>query len=150
MYRIAQAADKSRRLEDLYQSVHEIIQDVMPANNFYIALYDEKEDLIHFPYFVDEVDVPSPPQEPGKGLTEYVLRTGKALLCTPAVHGELQLRNEAELVGVPSPIWLGVPLVVENKSIGVMTVQHYTDPEAYGKREQYMLEFVSPKGIEEF
>ncbi|MCZ6776852.1 MAG: PAS domain S-box protein, partial [Ignavibacteria bacterium] len=143
VYRIAQAADKSRRLEDLYQSVHEIIQDVMPANNFYIALYDEKEDLIHFPYFVDEVDVPSPPQKPGKGLTEYVLRTGKSLLCTATVHEELQRRGEAELVGVPSPIWLGVPLVVENKSIGVMTVQHYTDPEAYGKREQYILEFVS-------
>jgi PAS domain S-box-containing protein len=143
VYRIAQAADRASGLDDLYRAVHEIIQQVMPANNFYIALYDEREDLIHFPYFVDEFDVPSPPQKPGKGLTEYVLRTGKSLLCTREVHEELQDREEAELVGVPSPIWLGVPLVIENKTIGVMTVQHYTDAEAYGQREQHILEFVS-------
>jgi signal transduction histidine kinase len=76
-------------------------------------------------------------------LTAYVLRTGKSLLCTQAVHDELERQGEIKLLGVASAIWLGVPLVVEGKTIGAMVVQHYTDPTAYGEREQHMLEFVS-------
>ena len=36
-----------------------------------------------------------------------------------------------------------MPLIVEGKTIGAMVVQHYSDPQAYGEREQHMLEFVS-------
>ncbi|MFN0158430.1 MAG: PAS domain S-box protein [Bacteroidota bacterium] len=143
VYRIAQAADAAPQLDDLYVAVHRIIQEVMPANNFYIALYDESDDLLHFSYFVDEVDVPSPPMPPGKGLTAYVLRTGRSLLCPDDILTELIRNGEAELVGAPSPIWLGVPLIVANKTIGAMVVQHYADPKAYGVVEQHMLEFVS-------
>ena len=32
---------------------------------------------------------------------------------------------------------------MESKTIGVMTVQHYSDPKAYGQRELRMLEYVS-------
>jgi two-component system cell cycle sensor histidine kinase/response regulator CckA len=143
VYRIAEQADRCATLAELYQAVHEIIQDVMPARNFYIALYDEKEDLLSFPHFVDEVDVPLPPQKPGRGLTAYVLRTGKSLLCTLGVHEALERAGEVELVGVQSPIWLGVPLRIGEKTIGVMAVQHYSDASAYGEREQHILEYVS-------
>lgn len=143
VYRIAQAADVSPTLDELFRAVHGIIAEVMSANNFYISLYDPGTDLISFPYFVDEVDTAGPPRHPEKGLTEYVLRTGKPLLCDTVIHERLLARGEAELIGEPSPIWLGIPLIVEKKVIGVMTVQHYSDPHAYGEREQHMLEFVS-------
>lgn len=143
LYRIAQAAEDAITPDDLYQAVHEIIKNAMPARNFYIALYDEKEDLLQFPYFVDEIDTPSPPMKAGKGLTAYVLRTGRGLLCSNERFKELVDQGEAELVGIPSPIWLGVPLIVASKTIGVMVVQHYSDPKAYGPAEQTFLEFVS-------
>jgi GAF domain-containing protein len=73
----------------------------------------------------------------------YVLRTGESLLCTQAVHDELERQGAIKLLGVPSAIWLGVPLIIEGKTIGAMVVQHCSDPKAYGKREQHMLEFVS-------
>jgi PAS domain S-box-containing protein/putative nucleotidyltransferase with HDIG domain len=144
VYQIARAADESASLDDLYKSVHEIVRTVMPADNFYIALYDAGDDLISFPYFVDEEDVPpAGPEKPGKGLTEYVIRTGKPLLCDDAADRELQRNGEVEVIGAPSAIWLGVPLNVEKKTIGVMVVQHYSDPRAYGPRELRMLEYVS-------
>ena len=143
VYRIAEQADRCATLAELYQAVHEIIQGIMPARNFYIALYDEKEDLLSFPYFVDEVDVPLPPQKPGRGLTAYVLRSGKSVLCTLDVHEQLERAGEIELVGTQSPIWLGVPLRMGEKTIGIMTVQHYSDATAYGEREQHILEYVS-------
>jgi PAS domain S-box-containing protein len=143
VYHISRAADKSASLNDLFKSVHEIISTVMPAKNFYISLYDDKNNLISFPYFVDEFDAPPPPTKPRKGLTEYVLRTGRSLLCDDAADRELRHRGEVELLGAPSSIWLGVPLTVDNKTIGVMVVQHYSDPNAYGHRELRMLEYVS-------
>jgi PAS domain S-box-containing protein/putative nucleotidyltransferase with HDIG domain len=143
VYRIAEAADMSGSLDELYQSVHRIIGTVMPAGNFYIALYDRGRDLISFPYYVDEEDLPPEPIKPAKGLTEFVIRTGRALLCDEATDLMLRGRGEVEVVGAPSAIWLGVPLNLDGKTIGVMVVQHYSDPRAYGPAELRMLEFVS-------
>lgn len=143
VYRIAQAADTSAGLGDLFKSVHGIIGTVMPAGNFYIALYDREKDLISFPYFVDEADAPPAPVKPGKGLTEYVIRTGKSLLCDEATDQVLRVRGEVEVVGAPSAIWLGVPLIVDGTTTGAMVVQHYSDPKAYGPRELKMFEYVS-------
>ena len=143
IYRIAHAADQAESLETLYPSIHASIREVMAADNFYIAIYDEKNNLLSFPYFVDEEDFPVPPQKPSRGLTEYVLRTGKSVLCDDALSDELIQRGEVELVGANSAIWLGVPLIVEGKTIGVMVVQNYKNVRAYGEREQRILEFVS-------
>jgi PAS domain S-box-containing protein/putative nucleotidyltransferase with HDIG domain len=143
VYRIADATDSSLRLADLYKSVHEIVGTVMPAGNFYIAIYDREKELIRFPYFVDEVDPPPAPLRPSKGLTEYVIRTGKPLLCDEATDLELRQAGKVEIIGAPSAIWLGVPLRVENVVVGAMVVQHYSDPKAYGPAELRMLEFVS-------
>ncbi|MEN6561052.1 MAG: PAS domain S-box protein [Acidobacteriota bacterium] len=143
VYKIAQAADTSAGLDDLYRSVHRIIGTAMPAGNFYIALYDEARGLIRFPYFVDEIDPPPAPVKPGKGLTEYVIRTGRSLLCDEETDLILRNRGEVEIIGAPSTIWLGVPLIVDGKTTGAMVVQHYGNPNAYGPAEQRMLEFVS-------
>ena len=77
LYRISEAALAARSLNDLYGLIHQIVNELMPAKNFYIALYDEATDLINFPYLVDERDNSAPLQRPGKGLTAYVLRTGQ-------------------------------------------------------------------------
>jgi two-component sensor histidine kinase len=47
------------------------------------------------------------------------------------------------MVGAPSAIWLGVPLKIDKETIGVMVVQHYSSPNAYGPQELRMLEYVS-------
>jgi PAS domain S-box-containing protein len=143
VFRIAQVQDTSQTLDDLYSEVHRLIQEVMPAKNFYIALYDKEKDLLSFPYCVDEVNRPDPPRKLGKGLTEYVLKTGKSLLCTPAVNEELKKRGEIELVGVQSKIWLGVPLIIDEQVVGVLAVQDYSDVNRLGTEQQHMLEFVS-------
>ncbi len=143
VYMISQAQNKSTSLDDLYSAVHDIVSTVMPANNFYIALYDRKDDAISFPYFADEKNESSGPNKTGKGLTEYVIRTGKSLMSDAATARELSEREDIELVGTPPAIWIGVPLNVEGVTIGVMAIQHYTDPDAYGERDLKMLEYVS-------
>jgi PAS domain S-box-containing protein len=143
VYRISQAVESSENLDALYSAVHDIIRDVMPADNFYIAHYHEKDELLTFPYFVDTVDAPPKPRKAGRGLTEYVLRTCKSLLANKEVLKKLKEMNEAEMIGALSPIWLGVPLKVAEKPIGIIALQDYSNPDAYGERELTMLEYVS-------
>ena len=143
LYEIARAPETVKSLNDLYHVVHLIIKGLMPAENFYVCLYDEKEDLLHYPYFVDEIDAWPQPEKPGKGLTAYVLRTGRTLLCDTVLDKELVRCGEVEMVGSPSACWLGAPLKVGEKIIGIIALQHYSDSKAYGEREKQILDFVS-------
>ncbi len=143
IFRISEAAISSESLDDLFRSIHRVIADLMPARNFYIALYDHVDNILSFPYFVDEYDSPPAPKHPGRGLTEYVLRTGKPLLASPEVFSELERRGEIESIGAPSIDWLGVPLRIDNNAIGVLVVQTYTEGVRYGEEEKEILKFVS-------
>ncbi|MFZ2054877.1 MAG: histidine kinase dimerization/phosphoacceptor domain -containing protein, partial [Candidatus Aminicenantales bacterium] len=143
IFRISEAAISSESLEELFQSIHRVISDLMPAKNFYIALYDPGTDLLSFPYFVDEFDPPPNPKKPGRGLTEFVLRTGKPLLASPEVFVQLVRRGEVESIGAPSIDWLGVPLNIDGSTIGVLVVQTYTEGVRYGEEEKDILKFVS-------
>ena len=115
----------------------------MEAKNFYIALYDRETDLLSFPYFVDEQDERPEPFKPGRGITGYVLRTGKPLLATPEVFEELCRKGEVEAMGAPSIDWLGVPLIAGDRAIGVLVVQTYTEGARYGDDEEEILTYVS-------
>lgn len=145
VYRMSHVAHTAPNLQELLRELHEIVNELVPAQNFYVALYDDERELLHFPYFVDEYDTPRdvPPRRPAKGLTEYVLRTGAPLLATPEVHGALITRGEAELIGAPSIDWLGVPLKVKDRTIGVVVTQTYSEGVRYGEAELDILTFVS-------
>src|SRR5205823_1557916 len=56
---------------------------------------------------------------------------------------DLERRGEVELIGAPSLDWLGVPLKIGDRTIGVLAVQTYTSGVRYGEREQDILQFVS-------
>jgi len=143
VYQIAHLAHQAEDLNDLFGRVHRIIQDVMPAENFYIALYDRKANHISFPYFVDEKEPPPSGGPPDRGFTSYVISTGEPLLVDKAAVADLLARGEVELRGEPSSTWLGVPLKNAGITIGMMAVQHYSDTSALRQREAEILEFVS-------
>lgn len=144
VYRISEATHTAENLDNLFKEIHQIISTIMPAKNFYIALYDENSDLISFPYFVDEVDEPPlAPSLPGRGLTEYVLRTGEPLFASPEVFHDLVNKGEVELVGIDSFDWLGVPLKIKNTSIGVLVVQSYNQHDRYTIEDLDHLVFVA-------
>ena len=143
LYRIAEAADTVEDIDSLYESIHGIVGALMWARNFYIALYDASNDVLSFPYFVDEVDTAGPPARPGRGLTEYVLRTGEPLLASPEVFAGLVAAGAVEDVGVPGVDWLGVPLKRGEATFGVLVVQSYTESLRYAEADRDLLTFVS-------
>ncbi|HEV2962281.1 MAG TPA: PAS domain S-box protein [Candidatus Angelobacter sp.] len=144
LYRISEQASSAEHLDTLYQSIHEIIGELMEARNFYIALWDPASQRITFPYFRDERNVPPPePMPRGKGLTGYVLRSGQPLLATHEVVQRLVEAGELERCREDSRIWLGVPLRFGGSVIGVLALQSYDGHITYGEQEKYILTFVS-------
>ena len=140
---ILEAANSEKNLSELFRFIHTCIKKLMKADNFYVAYYKRDSDLLTFPYFVDEVDHDSSSKKLGKGLTEYVLRTGKSALVDLLKDEDLRKKGEIELIGPQSPIWLGVPLKIKEKTIGVLVVQDYEDPSTYTPAHQQILDVIS-------
>ncbi len=143
IYEISEAANNAEDLPALYSRIHAVIRQLMNADNLYIASHDPTTNLLSFPYYVDERD-PTPPTRPlARGLTEYVLRTGRPLLADPATRAELSKRGDCIPVGHPAALWLGVPLALRGRPFGVLAVQEYHDPTAFGPEEKDVLGFVA-------
>ena len=143
LYAIAARSQAAEDLQQFFGAIHGILGQLMNARNFYIALYDPQSQLLSFPYFVDEKDSTPGPKPLGRGLTEYVLRSGEPLLATPSVFEELATRGEVNLIGSQSVDWLGVPLKSGAGCIGVLAVQSYTEQARFSERDREILKFVS-------
>ncbi len=143
IFRISEAAVTAKDLPALYAEVHRIVSRLMPAENFYIALHDPETDLLSFPYFVDQEETAPAPYKAGRGLTEYVLRSGKPFYASTEGYERLVSLGEVVRIGPTSLDWVGVPLVANGRTIGVLVVQTYERGVRYGERERDVLSYVS-------
>jgi len=143
LYRISDCANSVDDLGQLFQALHKIIGELMYAQNLYIALLDDSGDYLHFPYFVDESDPAPSGRKLGKGLTEYVLCTGKSLLADFEKIRSLENKGEIEPLGPDCIDWLGAPLRQGNKVFGVIALQSYDPAIRYRERDKEILTYVS-------
>jgi diguanylate cyclase (GGDEF)-like protein len=143
LFRIAELANTSEGLEKFYAAMHQVISGLLYARNFYIALIDVESGHLTFPYSVDDIDSVRPPRAHGRGLTEYVLRHGKPLLADPREVERLIALGEVSHFGTRAVCWLGVPLVLGGKAMGVLALQSYSPEHTYSERDQELLTFVS-------
>ncbi len=143
LHQISEAAHSTATLPDLFHRIHGIIGGLLPARNFFVALYDESKDELSFPYFVDEQDAPPGPRKLSDGtLTGQVIRSGTALLLTRETREEGS-RQQLPVVGSDSLDWLGVPLKSRSRIIGAVVLQSYSGEVTYTGRDKILLEFVS-------
>jgi two-component system cell cycle sensor histidine kinase/response regulator CckA len=138
-FEIIHAVNVTDNLDDLLSLIHIALKKVLYAENCFIALYEPGTGMFHFPFFVDQFDQAPPPQRVGKSCTAHVYRTGQAMLIPQRTFDLLAEEGKVELVGTPSPSWLGVPLRTPAATIGVLVVQHYEDENAYTERDQEFL-----------
>jgi len=147
LYNISKAANSPISLKQLYRSIHKELGTVIDTTNFYIALVDEKEDKIFFPYHIDEKDdnFPILNFSTSNTITAYVIKTGKSLLNNNSQYEEMATQGILNVMGSTTPqnVWLGVPLKVEDRVIGAMAVQSYTNPNIYHEEDIKIMEFVS-------
>jgi signal transduction histidine kinase/DNA-binding response OmpR family regulator/uncharacterized protein YigA (DUF484 family) len=145
LYEIADAASAVKDLQSFYKILHKIIGKLMYAKNFFIATYDDQRGLLSFPYFVDEKDkAPIPqPLTNFRGMTGWIIRSGKMLKHGGSQYYELVTKKEIELVGTLGGDGIGVPLKSNNKTIGVIFIQSYTEGIGYTDEDDEVMEFVA-------
>jgi diguanylate cyclase (GGDEF)-like protein len=143
LHGISEAAHHNHDLPELFRRIHEIIGELLPARNFFVALYDAGIDRLSFPYFVDQFDPHPEPRPLDSGtLTAEVIRHGRAFLVTPDTQAELPAGMRS-VVGSESIDWLGVPLISNDSAIGALVVQSYDGAVRFSERDQALLAFVS-------
>lgn len=140
---ISEAANAAEDLLALFRRIHRIVSQLLPAINFFVALYDAENDELTFPYFVDEHDQPPMPRPLDSGtLSAHVIRTGQALLLTP--DSDVPLPEHAGTIIGKDPLdWLGVPLNSPKGVIGALVVQSYSGGVRYTEHDKQLLQFVS-------
>ncbi len=145
LYRIAALAGGTEDSDRFFAEVHATVGDLLDARNFYVALLSEDGQTVEFPYAVDQYDREWPARSRGRGLTEYVLRTGQPQLVDDARADALVSRGEIvkRPMDTPARVWLGVPLYDEHRPFGVVAVQSYDNVLAYDMRDVELLTFVS-------
>jgi len=145
LFRIAELTNTSATISEFCAAVHAVIGQLLYAHNFFVALLVDNDSAFDFPYAVDEVDPSSLFQRRKlrKGLSEYVLHSGQPLLVDAAKVDQLVAEGAIESIGTTAVGWLGVPLIMNDRSAGVLVVQSYTPGIGYSARDQELLSFVA-------
>jgi diguanylate cyclase (GGDEF)-like protein len=146
LFQIAELSSRQGDTHELFESLHGIVGELLSAQNFYIALYDQGTGEVSFPYYVDEKKDPNPLPRSGRhGLTEYVIRQRRACLIDYDDATSLTERGEIEASTdrIRSQSWLGIPLFEGEVVRGIIAVQSYTPEIRYTLRDQDLLTFVS-------
>jgi len=95
--------------------------------------------MINFPYRHGDVSGSRPR---GEGLTSKIIDTGEALLLNSDVDGRVAAMG-TKRVGKAARSYLGVPITVEGRAEGVISVQSTEREGAYGTDDQRLLETIA-------
>ncbi|MEZ5197334.1 MAG: PAS domain S-box protein [Bacteroidales bacterium] len=142
VYNISNAVSTTRDLNELFTVIRIELDKVIDTSNFFIAMYDKKEDKITLPYFVDEKDrfVEFPE---GPTLTQYLINVNKPLLLRENDLKKLAEDKVIEIHGSMAKVWLGVPLNCKEHTIGAIVLQNYTNESAFNYADLKLVNYVS-------
>ena len=152
LFSISNAVNTTSNLDNLFESIHKSLNQIMMLPNFYIALYNKEKDWLTFPYFIDEKDCNasnspskignvSDPLSPSS--TSWVIQSGTSLLLQKEELINRVQKINKKLVGTTPEIWMGSPLKVQEKVIGAIVAQSYSDPSLYNKKHLAIFSSVS-------
>ncbi|UTA47712.1 EAL domain-containing protein [Simiduia sp. 21SJ11W-1] len=142
LFRIADLTNTAQDMPTFYGQIHQAIGKLMYAKYFFIALLDpDQDETLTFPYYIDIETQQPAPRPMGNHLTEHVIRTGKSLLLTPENSKDIQ--TAIKIQGKVPVSWLGVPLILEQETLGALVVQTYDTAFVLSINEEEILTYVS-------
>lgn len=139
---ISNAVILSDDLEGLIKMIKDELEKLLDTRNFYVALYDNKTNIVSFPFFINDKDVISS-RPLGISLTDFVIRSGQSLIADEPTKRNMAAKGDLKFSGSMSKVWVGVPLKMNGKVIGVVSVQSYEDENAYDATDVKVLEMIS-------
>jgi len=146
LLRISSLVLSRQPLSDIYQQIHQIIDEVIYVKNIAIFLYDPVKDIIVFDYFVDEKDQGAigKTMPIGEGISSYVIKKNKPCLFTAAEQEALKAEGKiSNVVGSLSESWMGAPIANDDGVKGIIILQSYSSAQMYTQDDLQLLSFVA-------
>jgi PAS domain S-box-containing protein len=143
LYKISQAIYTTDNLNELFGHVHRVLSSIIPTDNLFIALLSDDGKILNFPYNIDEKDSGDSSAiavDNAQSLTAEVYQTKRSLLLDEAELLDRYATGRNKVWGTAPKCWLGVPLIIREKVIGVMAVQDYHKCGVYGQKDVTLLE----------
>jgi diguanylate cyclase (GGDEF)-like protein len=139
--------DATLHIDEFYSMVHNIVGQLINAQNFYITKYDQHSKTLTFVYYLDQNSTnaafDSQPRTLGNGFTEYIIRTGETQLLNYAKMYALYQQGETKEPQKETKSWLGVPLIHSGVVLGAMVLQSYNLATTFTEQDAELLKFVS-------
>ena len=143
---IGLAVTSGLEMDKLLRALLEKCKRVLPIEAFYIATYDNETEMIGYPLFYDKGEISVlPPHEirQSPGLTGYIIQTRQMLYVPDALVEEATRKyNIIDFGGDPSRSYVGVPLLVGERVVGVISMQS-AQPNAYHPEQIRLLETIA-------
>jgi PAS domain S-box-containing protein len=134
---IGQAVASQLELDALIQLVGDRMGETFEADIVYVALHDEEASRIDFAYYSEEGEQRyQEPMQYGQGFTSQILDSREPLLLNRSEQFD---EVKTARVGTPARSYLGVPILVGEKAIGVISVQSMHDEGRFGDAEAGLL-----------
>jgi signal transduction histidine kinase len=137
--RISQALVSQLEFDALINLVGELMTETFKADIVYVAIYDEKSNMIHFPY---EYGDKNEPRKFGDGFTERIITSNEPLLINKDV-AEIRAQLKARQIGRVMSSFLGVPVQIGKKPIGVISVQSTEEENRFNENDMRLLSTIA-------
>jgi signal transduction histidine kinase len=147
LYELANLSATATGGSRLNMRLHQIISELVSAQNFLMALYHPETKEISIPYFVDEKDGEAPVArfDFGVGMSSYILKRKQAVLLDKAGFTALVASGELDrpLGNVDIASWMGAPMLLGDVAYGVIIVQSYDASVIYTQADLDILAFMA-------
>src|SRR6056297_371803 len=137
--RISQALVSQLEFDALIELVGELMRETFRADIVYVALYDKKTDMIHFPF---EYGDKNEPRKFGNGFTERIITNNEPLLINKDV-AEIRAQLKAKQIGRVMSSFLGVPVLIGQEPIGVISVQSTEEEGRFNENDLRLLNTIA-------
>ena len=136
---ISKALASQLDADELIQFIGDQMKGLFKANIVYLALVNNKTQMISFPYqYGDSMDS----IKFGEGLTSKIITTGEPLLINKDLQ-ELRAQLGVNLVGIPAASYLGVPIPVGDEIIGVLSIQSTEQENRFNESDLRLLSTIA-------
>lgn len=136
---IGRAISGTLDLSELFECVYEQTSRLMDTTNFYLALYYEESDEWEMCVYLEDGErQPLLRHKVGAGLTGWIIRHSEPLLLKRGAT-EFLRQQGIERIGRASLSWLGVPMLLADKVVGVIAVQSYEQEHIYDEGHMRIL-----------
>jgi signal transduction histidine kinase/CheY-like chemotaxis protein len=132
---VSSALASELNLSALINLVGEQTRAIFDADIAYVALLDKANNSINFPYTYGE---DSAPIRYSEGLVSKVIKTSKPLLINQDLDTKVA-ETGANILGKQPLSYLGVPIVVSGKAVGVLSVQSTTRERIFNEADTRLL-----------